>query len=691
MAQEFSELEQAFLADASEQLGVFEEELLNLETNPNDPEIINKIFRAAHTLKGSAGFAGYREVESFSHHAENLLDLLRNHTLAVNEEILQLLLESRDVLSDMVQCRLSGKTFANRERTDAIEERMHKWTHGEEKPHESTHHDEPKHTQKLNHFRLLLEFNEGLFETGTDPLMILEDLSQSFHIVSSSLIVKKIPPIENLDPFKNYLNWQIVISGTSGREELDTIFLFVSVDNKITIEPIRPDELSITQERLGEILVQKGFVGEEEIEKAMEQHNPIGKDLIRQGAVTRKIVDQAVSEQQKVRTMARLSTVRIDTGKLDELIDTVGEVVVAKSRIRSMMERKGWLELEEEALLVELDRYVEMLQTTVMKTRMVPVKETFVQFRRMVRDLSHQQQKEVEFEIVGEDTELDKNVIEKLKDPLKHMVRNSIDHGIESPAERQRLGKPSPARLTLKAYHEGGEVVIEVLDDGRGLDRDRILQKALERGLVESTQEITDSEIFRFILQPGFSTAERITDISGRGVGMDVVQSNLASIRGSIHIQSEPGKGTAFRIAIPLTLAIIDGILIRVGSNFFVIPIHSVTEFLTLDQEALIDVKGAGKALPFREKFIPVVHLGELFGFQKTPATMLTVVQSSNQFLGLQVDEIVGKYQVVIKSLEENFQKVEFISGATLLGDGSIAMILDINALVQKKKAHSTT
>lgn len=676
------EIESAFLADATEQLSIFEEELLNLEKEKSSPEIINRIFRAAHTLKGSAGFAGFKEIEQFAHLSENLLDLVREGSVKINSEILQLLFESRDILGEMIKCRGIGKVFEESEKSLELTEAMEVW---KDPDFVQTVGQKPEKKEKvINYFRILLEFNENLFETGTDPLLIIDELSQNFKILESNLIVKNIPALNEIDIFKNYLNWQITVAGEKGRDELDSVFLFVAVDNKILIEKIKLEDLALLGDKIGEILVNKGVVEEEEIEKALEDHNPLGKDLVMKGVVTKKMVYEAVHEQEKVRVNTQLSSVRIDTQKLDEIINAVGEVVVAKSRIRTMVEKIRDLETEEEAIFTELDRYVHILQSSVMKARMMPVKDTFIQFRRMVRDLSRQQNKEIELEIVGEDTELDKNVIEKLKDPLKHMIRNSIDHGFETTEERIKAGKETKGRLLLKAYHEGGEVIIEVTDDGKGLEKEKIRKKALEKGLISEGPELTEDEIFRMIFLPGFSTAEKVSDISGRGVGMDVVLSNLNSIRGNILIKSEQGKGTTFKISIPLTLAIIEGILIRVNSSFFVIPIHSITEFLLLEENKLIEIFNRGKALPFRGKYISVINLSETLGFGKTNSNIITVVQSSNQFLGILVDEIIGKYQIVIKSLEENFRKVEFVSGATLLGDGSIAMILDINALVQK-------
>jgi len=683
MGNENSEIELAFFTDAKEQLESLEMELLNLDSDSGNPDNLNKIFRAMHTLKGSAGFAGYREIESFTHNIENLMQQIRDGLIEVTDEILQLLLESKDLINMMINSRMNGTVFSD---TLIIDKLCEKVTRLLNISPEKTLEKEIVHNKSsVNYYKIQLNFNENLYETGTNPLMILEDIANSFQIIESNLIVKNIPLLEHIDIYKNHMNWQLIVSGKGNMEDLNSIFLFVSIDNNIIIEKINKEEILLSEERIGEIFVKKGLLKESEIEEAMKEHTPLGEDLIKKGTVTRKMVDQAIKEQNKIRSISQLNTIRINTQKLDEIIDSVGEVVVAKSKIRAFLETKGWLNVDEEAMLEELDRHVNVLQTTVMKTRMIPIKDTFLQFRRMVRDLSHQQNKNVELKIVGEDTELDKNVIEKLKDPIKHMIRNSIDHGFESPLERASMGKTECGNLTLKAFHEGGEVIIEIIDDGRGLDKKRIFKKAISLGIAEENQELSDDEIYNFIFTPGFSTSETITDISGRGVGMDVVKSNLNSIRGNIHIFSEKNKGTTFRINIPLTLAIIDGILIKVKNSHFIIPIHSVTEFLTINENQLININKRGIAVPFRDKYISVINLCELFELGKSESKILTVIQSSNQYLGILIDEVIGKYQVVIKSLEENYQKVEYISGATLLGNGSIAMILDINALILKK------
>jgi two-component system chemotaxis sensor kinase CheA len=376
---------------------------------------------------------------------------------------------------------------------------------------------------------------------------------------------------------------------------------------------------------------------------------------------------------------------RIGTEKLDRILESIGEVVVVKSRIRQIMERKGWMDPEEEATLTELDRYINHLQKDVMDTRMVAIKDTLLPFRRLARDLAKKQNKLIDFEIKGENTELDKTITEKIKDPLKHMIRNSIDHGIETPEERERLGKSRTGYMLLEASHQNGEIMIKVEDDGKGIDLLAVSNKAIEKELIEPDKILTQEEANKIIFNPGFSTAKQVTDISGRGVGMDVVKDNINMIHGDIEVQSKPGKGTSFMIHIPLTLAIIDGILINVGSNKLIIAIQSVVKFLPLNEKDLHNVNNRS-TIEFQNEFLPVIDLASFLGFTPGKKEMLIIVQSGNTNIALIIDEVVGKYQIVIKSLEENFKKVEHCSGATVLGDGNVALILDAKSLIRSFK-----
>ncbi|HRW35293.1 MAG TPA: chemotaxis protein CheA [Thermotogota bacterium] len=679
------EMLEVFLTDAEEQLTIFENELLNMEANPDDEETIKTIFRSMHTLKGSAGFVNLSEVESFTHKLENLLSELRDKHLKNNPEIIEILFQSKDILNSMINAISSNGEPPDRFKINEVEKMIKDIIKTSSTDIELEEDESQLEQQSMaeSYFRVELKFRTDVFETGTDPILLIEDLSKQCIVISTAMNIKNVPLFPKINPFENQLSWKIIVQSPNGRKTIDDVFMFAAMDNDIVVEKIEKDELEVVEEsKIGELLIREGYLEESEIEEIMDRHMKIGEELVKEGKVTKKIVDTMAEKQEEIRKIQRTNTLRIDTDKLDRIIESIGEVVVVKSRIRQIMERKGWMDLEEEATLTELDRYINNLQKDVMDTRMVPIKDTLLPFRRLVRDIAKKQEKDIDLEILGESTELDKTITEKIKDPLKHMLRNSIDHGIESPQERIGLGKKPKGNIILEASHQNGEVIITISDDGKGIDREAVTKKAIERGLIEKDKVLTQEEANKMIFRPGFSTAEQVTDISGRGVGMDVVKDNINSIQGEIEIQSEPGKGSTFTIHIPLTLAIIEGILISVGSNKMIIPIQSVVKFLPLEANKIHRVNHE-QTIEFQNAYIPVIDLCRQLGFKDGTKAMLIIVQSGNSNIALIIDEVIGKYQIVIKSLEENFKKVKYCAGATVLGDGSVALILDAKSLIR--------
>lgn len=679
------EMLEVFLTDAEEQLTIFENELLNMEANPDDEETIKTIFRSMHTLKGSAGFVNLSEVESFTHKLENLLSELRDKHLKNNPEIIEILFQSKDILNSMINAISSNGEPPDRFKINEVEKMIKDIIKTSSTDIELEEDESQLEQQSMaeSYFRVELKFRTDVFETGTDPILLIEDLSKQCIVISTAMNIKNVPLFPKINPFENQLSWKIIVQSPNGRKTIDDVFMFAAMDNDIVVEKIEKDELEVVEEsKIGELLIREGYLEESEIEEIMDRHMKIGEELVKEGKVTKKIVDTMAEKQEEIRKIQRTNTLRIDTDKLDRIIESIGEVVVVKSRIRQIMERKGWMDLEEEATLTELDRYINNLQKDVMDTRMVPIKDTLLPFRRLVRDIAKKQEKDIDLEILGESTELDKTITEKIKDPLKHMLRNSIDHGIESPQERIGLGKKPKGNIILEASHQNGEVIITISDDGKGIDREAVTKKAIERGLIEKDKVLTQEEANKMIFRPGFSTAEQVTDISGRGVGMDVVKDNINSIQGEIEIQSEPGKGSTFTIHIPLTLAIIEGILISVGNNKMIIPIQSVVKFLPLEANKIHRVNHE-QTIEFQNAYIPVIDLCRQLGFKDGTKGMLIIVQSGNSNIALIIDEVIGKYQIVIKSLEENFKKVKYCAGATVLGDGSVALILDAKSLIR--------
>src|SRR6056297_1402373 len=655
-----------------------------MEANPDDEEAIKTIFRSMHTLKGSAGFVNLTEIESFTHKLEILLSDLRDKKLKNSPEITEILFQSKDILNGMINAISSKGEPPDQAKINEVEKMIKdiiKTVRPEGSQEEDT--EQQEELDQKNFYRIELKFRSDVYETGTDPILLIEDLSKQCTVISTAMKIKNVPLFPDLNPFDNQLSWKIMAESSHGRKPIDDVFMFAAMDNDIYIEKIEEDELEVVEEsRIGELLIREGYLDEAEIEEAMDRHMKIGEELVKEGKVTKKIVDSMAEKQDQIRKVQRTNTLRIDTEKLDRIIECIGYVVVVKSRIRQIMERKGWMDLEEEATLTELDRYINNLQKDVMDTRMVPIKDTLLPFRRLVRDIAKKQEKEIELEILGESTELDKTITEKIKDPLKHMLRNSVDHGIENPEEREKAGKVSKGKIILEASHQNGEVLIQISDDGKGIDKEAVTKKALERGLIEKDKALSQEEANKMIFRPGFSTAEKVTDISGRGVGMDVVKDNINSIQGEVEIRSIPGKGSTFTIHIPLTLAIIEGILISVANNKMIIPIQSVVKFLPIEENKIHRVNDE-KTIEFQNSFIPVIDLSRHLGFNDGKKEMLLIVQSGKSNIALIIDEVIGKYQIVIKSLEENFKKVKYCAGATVMGDGSVALILDAKSLIR--------
>ncbi|MFO7819336.1 MAG: chemotaxis protein CheW, partial [Halanaerobacter sp.] len=415
----------------------------------------------------------------------------------------------------------------------------------------------------------------------------------------------------------------------------------------------------------------------------------VSTDLLeKSGKVSKEQVDKVVQEQKKSKEVKEKSTIKVDTDKLEDLMNSMAELVISQSKVKELILNKLDLSanIEINNALDEVDKKIRSLQEEVMNTRMIPIGSTFMRFKRLVRDLSQEQGKEVNLEIKGKETELDKTVIEEIGDPLKHMIRNSIDHGIEMPDEREERGKSRTGTITLNAYHKEGKVIIEIKDDGQGLDKDQILAKARENGLIEGDEDLKEREIYNLIMEPGFSTSEEITETSGRGVGMDVVKSNIEKLRGSVKISSEKGEGTTFRLKLPLTLAIIDGMKVKIGDEYFIIPLNSIVEFIQPFEKQLKTVEGKGEVVKIRDKYVILSRLCNLLDIKADVSDptegIVIIVHDEGREICLLVDEILGQQQAVIKSLEDNYTYVEGLSGAAILGDGNVAMILDIATII---------
>lgn len=651
----------AFFEEASEHLQNMEASLLQLETQGSDQELLNTIFRAAHSIKGASATFGIDSVAKFTHVLENLLDRMREGTILPNSELCELLLKSTDVLSGLI---LSEQTQCDPpEQTAELLRRLEAYSpEPRTKAPVVARHDNAAAKSCVIHFRPSRDF----FHSGQNPLLLLEEvksLCTAFEVVADT---SEIPPLTELDPELCYVTWTITVQTERSIDALRDVFMFVDDAS----QPVINEAGSAT----------KSLAEPATAVTTTECHTPPVSTSIT--ATPAQATERRSGEDRRVEQVSR-ETVRVDRERLDKMINQIGELVIGTSMVE-----QDWSRFHpdmESSALVQLGKIVRDLQEMSLSLRMVPIAATFQKMTRIVRDLSHRLGRQVRLDMEGEDTELDKTVVDQIGDPLLHMVRNSVDHGIESPEERIAAGKSPEGRICLKAYHQGGNFIIEIEDDGKGLDRDRILRKAIERGLVAESETLSEEQIFALIFAPGFSTAESVTDISGRGVGMDVVRRNVEALQGSISIRSVKGQGCRVIVRLPLTLAILDGLLVRVATESYVIPLLSVVESIKPGSSDVRSILGRGEVISLRGEIVPLLRLDSMLnlriGGTKQQESLLVIVEDQGRKYSLAVDELLGQQQVVIKNLETNFQKVPGVAGATILGDGRVALILDINGL----------
>ncbi|TAL29788.1 MAG: chemotaxis protein CheA [Spirochaetes bacterium] len=690
-----------FLKESREILDHLESDLIVLEEG-SDPEVVHRLFRYFHTLKGSSGIAGFKNVYEFTHKVESVLDKVRSGGVAVSPELIDLLLGSLDWVREAIAGDDAAPEESRRaliSKTDAL------LGVGESAPDaapEKADIPEPEREIEVGfrYFRVHAAFREDVFESGIDPLLIMEDLAALGKFVERKIDRSRLPLLEDMDPEKCYLAWDLVLKTKHPQQKVDDVFLFVRDDNDISVEDITALYTSGaggrgTQEErmLGEILTEKGILTENELTDVLIsqelENKKIGTLVVEKGYATDKDLQFALTEQEKIKKKVETSTVRVDTGKLDTLLNLLGEIVIGQSGINRIAD-----ELDEEKgfrlknALYGLDRVTREFQEQIMAIRMIPVGPSFEQFRRFVRDSAHALGKDIRLEIEGAETELDKTVIEKIGDPLKHMIRNAIDHGIETPEERGQAGKEPIGRIMLRAYHQEGNVFIEVSDDGAGVNRKRLREKAESMGIIKPGDEVNDARLLSILFMPGFSTAARVGELSGRGVGMDVVKTNIESLRGSVEIETRAGEGTMFRVKLPLTLAIIEGMLVRVGGSIYIIPLLSIVESMQPRREDISTVKEKGEVVHVRGEFVTLVRLYDLFGikseFQNPWESLMVIVEAGISRVGIMIDELLGQQQIVIKSLENYISRSRALSGAAILGDGRVALIIDVHGLVEE-------
>ncbi len=701
----FSQFQDAFFEESQEHLTTIEEGLLQLEQRPGDLDLLNRIFRGAHSIKGNSGMFGFTAVSQFTHKMESVLDRLRSSQMTVTVEVTDLLLKSLDCLKTLIECARTGDApdEATVSTLGAQLEASQGGTPGS--THAAAAAPEPTRATAGHQYHVAWTPPNYLFQRGLDPLQLLNELRELGTVTQLSLDLSRLPALEAMDPEQCYVSWTVTIDTLKTPSVLERVFDFVREDSTLAIHEAAATALpsgdtasaegSAQSEHkpLGEILVESGVVSPETLNKALSQQKRVGEILVEQKAVTPEQLADALKKQQQQEAAAHAkktdtTSIRVDTTKIDKLINLVGELVITQSMLSDLGSR---FEMSQLPVLLErmaqLERNTREIQERVMGIRMLPIGTAFSRFPRLVRDLAGKSGKKLQLILSGEETELDKTVIESIGDPLTHLVRNSADHGLEPPAERLAAGKPDQGIIRLNAFHEGGTICITVEDDGRGLNRDKILAKAVKQGLVSESDKLTDEQIWSLIFRPGFSTAEKITDVSGRGVGMDVVKKNIEGLGGTVSIKTAPGKGTTFILKLPLTLAIIEGMTVRVGQDTYIIPLLSILESNQPKPGMIRTVVGKGELVNVRGTYLPMIRMYEVFTLEpdhRDPCkAILLILETEGERVAVMVDEILGQQQVVIKSMEQNFRKVEGIAGATILGDGTVGFILDVRGLLE--------
>tara|TARA_R110001592_G_scaffold38315_2_gene126476 strand:- start:16542 stop:18653 length:2112 start_codon:yes stop_codon:yes gene_type:complete len=682
MSVDLSQFHQVFFEESYEGLDVMESGLLNMDLANIDSETINEIFRAAHSIKGGSGTFGFSDIADFTHVLETLLDLIRSDQFEMKTEHIDLFLKSVDCVRTMVK-ELDENGTCDTKQAIKLKALFDSVLDGDSTTSESPEvvlANTPDNEQAVSTgkgWKIYFKPSLDILRTGNDPVRMFRELAEMGPLKVQANI-EDLPSLSNLDSEACYLSWNLILSVDVEKETVEEVFEWVADESDIVIKAIEDtisdggpkEEYDSSEIKAPALTV---AVSEADTKLKTETNEESKVDL---------------KDHQRKESKPESSSIRVGTDKVDSLINMVGELVITQSMLNEL--GKDFSVSSVPKLLEGLERlslHTRELQESVMRIRMLPISFTFSRFPRLVHDMSKSLHKKVELILLGEQTELDKTVMEKIGDPLVHLVRNSLDHGLELPANRLAAGKDEMGKITLNAFHQGGNIVIQIIDDGAGLNEERILEKAIEKGLVSPNEALDSSQIHDLIFQPGFSTAETVTDISGRGVGMDVVRRNIQELNGTVDVESTPGIGSIFTIRLPLTLAILDGQLIRVGKQVYIFPLVSIVESIESRVQMIHRVSGACDILRIRNEYIPIIRLWDVFNIkpehENVSDGILVIVEGDNIKVAVLVDDLLTQQQVVIKSLQDNYRSVAGVSGVTILGDGTVSLILDITGLIK--------
>ncbi len=686
MSIDMAQFHQVFFEESFEGLEVMERGLMELEPGIPDSEVVNSVFRAAHSIKGGSGTFGFKAISDFTHVMETLLDEMRDNVREVTEQNSDILLKSVDCLREMLEAT-QNETPVDQDRVTEYQQLLERELNVRATPgaNSETAQDTQEVSSSTGNAGWSISFKPQaeVFRSGNDPLVILRELNELGELKVSADSTQ-VSDFELLEPEDCFLSWEITLVSDASREQIDELFAWVEDISQLDINPLTEVNTCGSESTAVALKVDKKAETSDQLPVPQRRASDCG------GSGDRRVGDRRGNQ-------SGASSIRVDTVKIDSLINMVGELVITQSMLgllgETIEDNQQITPQEIEKLrdgLMQLERNTRELQENVMQVRMMPISFTFSRFPRLVRDLSGQMGKKIDLKLSGETTEVDKNIIEKIGDPLVHLVRNSLDHGIEMPEDRLACGKSENGTIELNAFHRGGNIVIEIVDDGKGLDKDMLRQKGIEKELISEEDILSDKQVFDLIFMAGFSTAKEVTDVSGRGVGMDVVRRNILELGGSVEIDSVLGTGTKMTIRLPLTLAILDGQTIRVGEENYIVPITSIVESLQIKTDMVNMVGGQGETFKLRGEYIPIIRLHNIFDVTTSDKIieegLLVVVETDGEHFGLLIDELLGQQQVVIKSLEQNYKRTEGFSGATILGDGHVALILDMPGIMRLNK-----
>lgn len=677
---DLSQFRETYLQECAEHVATLESGLLALREAPDDEETLNAIFRSAHSIKGGAGSFGFDSLMHFTHAMENLLDRLRSNEISVTDDAIDVLLGSVDVLRFLLQSApespLPDDAPQLLQRIELLTD-LNCESGADSQNVASSSETIPAKDDILQTRMYRIEFrpDREMFSSGTNPIVLLRNLAAMGTVSVAHLHTDNLPSLAELDSSQCYLAWTVEMASASSKEELCEVFEFVEHLAEIKIQSLDEEPDTVLKDS-------KSPSGQKPNTKE-ESSGSAGAKAEVKGAVSASAINAS-------------SSIRVSTDKIDRLIDLVGELVIAHGMTAQMVDKftPECLPKLREAVAT-MERNTRELHERVMAVRMLPVGTLFRRYQRTVYDIAHSTGKQIDLELMGEETEIDKSMLELLGDPLTHLVRNAADHGIEIPEVRMASGKTAEGKIELRAFHRSGRVVIEVVDDGAGLDLEKIRAKAIERGLLSEQTQLSDEQLRMMIFEPGFSTNDVISDISGRGVGMDVVKQNVQQLNGSVSVSSVRSKGSTVTIELPLTLAILEGLLIRVADRKLVLPLLSVVETVSPKSGQLQKVAEQGEVVVIRDQPIPVLRLRHFLGntgisgtsrnvnSEENPRDLIVVVETGRKKIGLMIDELLGQQQVVVKSLEKNLRKVDGLMGATILADGCVAPILDVASIAK--------